>query len=82
MIPIQAVEAWLLADGEALRQVIGSDLSLHALGIPQTATSIEGLANPKQTLGEIVGRAMAGRPRRRRNLNLGELYELWQIRSA
>ncbi len=75
VIPIQAVEAWLLADGEALREVIGSDLSLHDLGIPQAVTSIEGLANPKHTLHEVVGRAMSNRPRRRRNLNLGELYE-------
>lgn len=75
VIPIQAVEAWLLADGEALRAVIGSDLSLGALGIPQAVTAIEGIADPKQSLSEIVNRAMAGRPRRRRNLNLGELYE-------
>lgn len=75
VIPIQAVEAWLLADGDALREVIGSDLSLHDLGVPQAVTAIEGLTNPKQTLQEIVSRALANRPRRRRHLNLGELYE-------
>ncbi len=75
VIPIQATEAWLLADADALRAVIGTNARSADLGIPLVPHEIEGLANPKQRLSEIVRRAMAVRPRRRRNLDIGELYE-------
>ncbi len=75
VIPIQAVEAWLLADADALRNVIGSSRRAQDLGIPLTPHEIEGLVNSKQRISEIVRQAMAARSRRRRKLDIGELYE-------
>lgn len=75
IIPVQATEAWLLADADALREVIGTNASNADLAIPIAPREIEGLADPKQRLIDIVRQSMAARPRRRRRLNIGEIYE-------
>lgn len=75
VIPIQMVEAWLLADAEALCDTIGIALADTAHLIPTGAHEIEGLADPKTRLLEIVRYAQLHRPRRRRNIVLGEYYE-------
>lgn len=75
VVPVQMVEAWLLADAEALYDVVGvADITVSHL-IPAAAHEIEGLSNPKARLLEIVRQAQAQRPRRRRSVALGEYYE-------
>lgn len=75
VIPVQMVEAWLLADADALRAVLGTAANSDALPIPTSATQIEGMANPKERLSEIVRLAYAHRTRRRRRFDVGELFQ-------
>jgi hypothetical protein len=75
VVPIQMLEAWLLADPDALRTVIGTNMQPTELDIPSTPGQIEGLADPKQQITEIIRRAYAHRARRRRRFNLGEFYQ-------
>ena len=75
VIPIQMLEAWMLTDPDALRSVIGTNIEPGKLNIPLTPSAIEGLADPKQQLTEIIRTAYAKRPRRRRKFNLSEFYQ-------
>lgn len=76
LIPIHSVEAWMLADGNALRQVIGVTADLAALSLPANARAIEADSNPKATLAQAVRRALAMRTRRRRrHFDIGSIYE-------
>jgi hypothetical protein len=68
-------EAWLLADPEALRAVIGTNLETHALGLPERAHQVGSLPDPKQTLNQVIQNALANRPRRRRRLDVSTVYE-------
>ena len=75
VIPVQMVEAWLLADADALRAVLGTELNSEQLGIPASAQQIEGMANPKEHLTEIIRTIYASRTRRRRSFDVGELFQ-------
>jgi hypothetical protein len=50
VIPIREMEAWGLADGDALRTVFGTSLTNAQLGLPSHVRQVEALADPKQTL--------------------------------
>ena len=56
--PIREMEAWALADGDALRGVFGTSLTN---GLPGRVREVEAFPDPKQTLDEayrrVVGRA-------------------------
>lgn len=75
VIPVQMREAWLLADPQALIDVIGTNLSADVLGIPRYSHQIEGLADPKQRLTDIIRHAFAQRSRRRRRWTIREFDE-------
>lgn len=75
VIPVQMIEAWMLADHSALRQVIGTDLSPKNLGLPSRPTEVERDANPKRTLDEVIQRAISTRPHRRRQLDFSTRQE-------
>lgn len=74
VIPVRMVEAWMLADPEALRAIVGTVLSPDELGIPMRAHEIEGEAQPKERLAAIMHIAYTQRPRRRRHVGIGDLY--------
>lgn len=74
LVPVQMTEAWMLADPEALRQVIGTSVSASALELPVRPRHVELESNPKQKLQRAIDIALASRARRRR-LRIGELYE-------
>lgn len=63
VVPVQETEAWVLADGDALRAVFGSTLTDNALGLPAHVAAIEHLAEPKLALQEAF---LATRPNGRR----------------
>lgn len=65
----------MLADHEQLRLAIGTNIEVHALGIPEKARMVEAIARPKQRLREVVQRAYTSRPRRRREIDLAFLYQ-------
>ena len=75
VIPVQMIEAWMLADHGALCAVIGTDLSPQKLGLPNRPTEVERDANPKQTLREVIQKAVSHRPRRRRQFDFSNHQE-------
>lgn len=73
-IPVQMVEAWMLADTEALCATVGIPLAAAAPQLPH-AHEIEGLSDPKASLMDLIRLAQAHRPRHRRRIIIGEYYE-------
>ncbi len=74
IIPVRMIEAWLLADAQALSQVIGTKLDAVSLGLPTKAKSVESDPNPKQTLKQAAQKAIANRTRGRQ-INIGTIFE-------
>lgn len=75
VIPVQMIEAWLLADAEAVSDVVGMPFVLVQKSLPLRAHEVEALADPKAQLEQVVRQAQAARPRRRRNTVLSDYYE-------
>lgn len=75
VIPVQAIEAWMLADYELLVREIGTHMQAHDLGIPEKARYVEAISKPKQRLREVVQKAYASRSRRHRETDIDFLYE-------
>ncbi|MFT3757897.1 hypothetical protein [Thauera sp.] len=65
VIPVQAVEAWMLCDGDALRKVFGTTLDDSSLGLPSSFRALERLAEPKQCLEASFRASHAGGRRKR-----------------
>lgn len=74
VIPIRETEAWLLADGNALRQAFGTSLSNSGLGIPASPRDVERIAEPKQVLDAAC--VMATQRRRGRQRKASAYFEL------
>jgi hypothetical protein len=66
----------MLADVDALKNVLGTHLDSQALQLPSRAALVEKIADPKCTLNEIVRRinATVG-SRRRKAINLNTKFE-------
>ncbi len=74
IIPIQAVEAWMLADFETLRAELRTDLKANEPGIPDKTRQIEKISKPKLRLYDaiaIVNKQL--RPNQR--IDVSSLYE-------
>jgi hypothetical protein len=60
------MEAWGLADGDALRAVFGTALTNAELGLPRHVRHVEALADPKRTLEKAYRRVLGtARPKKR-----------------
>ncbi|HZO71055.1 MAG TPA: DUF4276 family protein [Ktedonobacteraceae bacterium] len=75
IIPVQTIEAWMLADYKALQETIGTDMSPQNLGLPARPALVEADANPKRTLQEVINRAIAARSQRRRRFDFNTRQE-------
>lgn len=75
IIPIQAIEAWMMADYQLLIEEVGTSMSAQEFGIPDKARQVEKIAKPKERLLEAVRRAYKSRSKRRRDINIDFLYE-------
>ena len=75
IIPVQMIEAWMLADHNALREAIGTNMSAQTLGLPARPALVERDANPKHTLNEVVRKANAGRSRRHQKIDINAFHE-------
>jgi hypothetical protein len=75
IIPVQAVEAWMLADHERLLAEVRTTMHPPMLGIPERAIQVESIAKPKQLLKEVVRKAYASQNSRRRDTGIDFLYE-------
>jgi len=50
IVPVRETEAWMLADGEALRRVLGLRWPDDRLGVPAQPKGVERIVDPKQVL--------------------------------
>lgn len=71
VVPVQMTEAWMLADTTLFKEEIGTEKSNNELGIHHPP---EQLTNPKQAIKDAIRIALEHFPRRRRRLNIAELY--------
>lgn len=74
IIPIRMTEAWMMADAEAFRQVVGTDLRADQLGFPDQPHQVEAIQDPKHSLNITLNQIFS-RQRRRRKVYLGRYYE-------
>lgn len=65
VVPVREMEAWTLADGDALRAAFGTVLSDDELGLPNRPKDVETILDPKKTLEEVHTRVV-GRRRRKK----------------
>jgi len=85
VVPIRETETWAMFDTDAVREVFGTSLSAHQLGLPLTAPAAEADPDPKRTLDNAF---IATKPSGRRGkagvspmLNaLGERASLLRLR--
>ena len=62
VMPVRETEAWALADGDALRTVLGATWSDQRWGLPARRRDLEGEPDPKQLLRRVVERFTAWDP--------------------
>ena len=73
VIPIQMMEAWMLADSELLKRQIGSRKTDQELGLHRHP---EAIADPKRVIEEAIRIAREDMPKRRRTeLKRNDLYQ-------
>jgi len=56
VVPVRETEAWLLADGQALRNALGVRWSDVEMGLPGSPRQVEQIADPKKVLNEVMRR--------------------------
>jgi hypothetical protein len=56
VVPVRETEAWMLADGEALRAVLRVRWPDRQLGVPATPRRVEEVVDPKQALRRMEAR--------------------------
>jgi hypothetical protein len=72
LVPIQEMEAWMLADKELFKKEIGTDKNDTVLGIDNKPETI---ANPKEVIENAIRIAREGLTKKRRySLNISHLY--------
>lgn len=80
IVPLRTIEAWALADQDALRDVFG--VTKLPDGWPAKLVDVEQIVDPKRALREL-GDAIRGRKRRLQPLRqLGELLDIATLRRA
>ncbi|WP_347404648.1 hypothetical protein [Solwaraspora sp. WMMD1047] len=55
-MPVRETEAWLLADGQALRDALGVRWSDVDMGLPASPREVERIVDPKKLLNDVTGR--------------------------
>ena len=74
IVPIQMTKAWMLADIDLLREIIYTSKSIEELQLPNHYRQIEQLNNPKQTIKNALTIAFSEFSRRRKKIDISELY--------
>lgn len=86
VMPVRELEAWTLADGDALRIAFGTTAGDDALGIAKRPRDVEKILDPKRQLRAAL-EAAGGPSRRRRRAEdfygrIGERIELDKLRQV
>jgi hypothetical protein len=71
VVPVRETEAWLLADGDALRTALGVQWTDAQLGLPKHPKDVERIMDPKKILNDVLRRV-----RRSVEDHFGQLGEL------
>lgn len=74
VIPVRMTEAWILADVEAFKGVVGTELSAQELGFPRQPHQVEAILDPKSTLKSALSRVFSRR-RRAKKASAPQYYE-------
>ena len=74
IIPIRSIEAWMLADANALHAVTESKARPEQLGLPATPPQVESVHKPKDALRQAIETARGSRRCGRRDMDTNELY--------
>lgn len=56
VVPVRETEAWLLADGQALRKALGIPWTDAEMGLPPNPRQVEQIADPKKVLNDVTRR--------------------------
>jgi hypothetical protein len=72
IVPVQMVEAWMLADLDLLRVELDTKESTAQLGI---ARAPETIADPKSVIENAVRLSQSNKPKKSRTLTISELYQ-------
>lgn len=84
VVPVHETEAWALADGDALRRALSTQLDDAALGLPAAPSQVEALEDPKRVLRDVCDKAHRTRRRHRRDAVprelIGQLVSLDRLR--
>lgn len=75
IIPVRMTEAWMLADPEALRIVLGTQMEASTLGAPLKAKLVEGELEPKAKLKSVIKTAYPGQPSKIYNRFRAKLFQ-------
>lgn len=78
VVPVRETEAWLLADGQALRDALGVRWSDEEMGLPPHPRQVEDVPDPKKTLENVIRQVR--RPTNGHRGQLGELVSLDRLR--
>lgn len=87
VIPVREMEAWTLADGDALRAAFKSRLTDRDLELPSPRRLVEKVAKPKEYLNQIAERCLGRRRGRTITANpylslIGEYVSLDKLREV
>lgn len=75
IIPVRMTEAWMLADPDALRTVLGTQMEASTLGAPLKAKLVEGELDPKAKLKFVIKTAYPGQPSKVHNRFRAKLFQ-------
>ncbi|MET8256950.1 DUF4276 family protein [Micromonospora sp. NPDC005205] len=80
VVPVRETEAWLLADGDALRSALGVRWTDAEMGLPAQPRLVERVADPKSALNSVMGRV--SRSTTDHYGQLGELVSLARLQGV
>lgn len=85
VIPVREMEAWAIADGDALRSALNASISDQDLGVPTRPRDVESILDPKAALRKAVRLNL--HPRRAKKISeksfldmIGEKVDLNKLR--
>ncbi|MET8088720.1 DUF4276 family protein [Micromonospora sp. NPDC005220] len=80
VVPVRETEAWLLADGDALRGALGVRWTDAEMGLPAQPRLVERVADPKNALNKVMDRV--SRSTTDHYGQLGELVSLARLQGV